>query len=291
MIANNATEGRKQGRVRVQEAWTLHPRRGSSGKLRCLAILILGFFAMGCATSSPRQDRIRDAASWPSGARLKESCLTALRSPGTWAPAAAAALMTVDDWDGKISRWAVEETPIFGSPERARETSDDLRGATHLAMIATALAAAGEEHTWGWRFQRLAVEQTASMVNIETTNMLKGATGRQRPDGSDEASFPSGHSSKAFNYAAFASRNLETSTLGDAARRGFRIGFYTLAAGTAWARVEGEKHYPSDVLAGAALGHFMGLLFYDAFLRGHEGAAVDVQLSRDGASLAVRLRF
>ena len=258
--------------------------------LRCPAILLLGLLATGCATSSPPQHRIRDAASWPSGERLRQSCVTALKSPGTWVPAVAAALVTVDDWDQKISRWAVEETPAFGSPQSARDASDGLRTATHLAMIATSLAAR-EEYTWEWRFQRLAVEQAGSLINIYTTDILKEATDRERPDGSDDASLPSAHASKAFNYAAFASRNLDFMDLGDGARRGLRIGFYTLAAGTAWARVEGEKHYPSDVLAGAALGHFMGLFLHDAFLGGNADATVDVQLSRGEASLSVRLEF
>jgi len=255
------------------------------------AILLLVLLAAGCATPSTRQHRIRDAASWPSGERLRQSCVTALKSPGTWVPAAAAALMTVDDWDQKISRWAVEETPVFGSGRSARDASDNLRTATHLAMMATALAPSGEEYTWEWRFQRLGVEEAGALINSNFTDILKEATERKRPDASNYASFPSSHSSRAFNYATFASRNLDTMDLGDAARRGFRIGFFTLAAGTAWARVEGEKHYPSDVLAGAALGHFMGLLLHDAFLGRNEGAAVDVQLRRDGASLAVRLEY
>jgi hypothetical protein len=34
----------------------------------------------------------------------------------------------------------------------------------------------------------------------------------------------------------------------------------------AWARVEGAKHFPSDVLAGAALGYFITAFIHDAFL-------------------------
>ena len=35
---------------------------------------------------------------------------------------------------------------------------------------------------------------------------------------------------------------------------------------TGWARVEAEKHYPSDVLAGYAIGHFIARFMYHAFL-------------------------
>jgi membrane-associated phospholipid phosphatase len=44
-------------------------------------------------------------------------------------------------------------------------------------------------------------------------------------------------------------------TLGDAVgSRWARAGLYTLAAGTAWARMAQEKHWLSDVVAGAAVG-------------------------------------
>jgi len=39
-----------------------------------------------------------------------------------------------------------------------------------------------------------------------------------------------------------------------------------VALGTGWARVEAQKHYPSDVLAGMALGNFMAAFIYDAFM-------------------------
>jgi membrane-associated phospholipid phosphatase len=38
------------------------------------------------------------------------------------------------------------------------------------------------------------------------------------------------------------------------------------AATTGWARVEGQKHYPSDILAGACLGNFITTFIHDAFL-------------------------
>ena len=37
------------------------------------------------------------------------------------------------------------------------------------------------------------------------------------------------------------------------------------AIGCAWARVESGAHYPSDVLAGAALGNFTTLFIQEAF--------------------------
>jgi hypothetical protein len=45
-----------------------------------------------------------------------------------------------------------------------------------------------------------------------------------------------------------------------------QVGNIVLATFTAWARVEAQKHYPSDMLAGAALGHFLTAFIHDAFL-------------------------
>ena len=68
-----------------------------------------------------------------------------------------------------------------------------------------------------------------------------------------------------------------------------RIAKAALDAGTAWARVEGERHYPSDVLAGMAIGHFFGAFITDAFLGldYEDGAGATVEASRDGFKLTI----
>ena len=86
--------------------------------------------------------------------------------------------------------------------------------------------------------------------------LLKMAAGRTRPDGGQGAydfhpfagrgSFPSGHSAMAFALAT---------TLGDASHSTWvTAGLYLFATGTAWSRVYDQRHWPSDVLLGAALG-------------------------------------
>jgi membrane-associated phospholipid phosphatase len=86
--------------------------------------------------------------------------------------------------------------------------------------------------------------------------LLKVATGRSRPDAgegtydfhpfSGGGSFPSGHSAMAFALAT---------TLGDASHSTWvTAGLYVIATGTAWSRVYDQRHWPSDVFMGAALG-------------------------------------
>jgi hypothetical protein len=60
-------------------------------------------------------------------------------------------------------------------------------------------------------------------------------------------------------------RNLEAISLPNEARLPIQVGNIVVSTFTAWARVEAQKHYPSDVLAGAALGYFLTAFIHDAF--------------------------
>ena len=78
---------------------------------------------------------------------------------------------------------------------------------------------------------------------------LKLAVGRQRPDGSNDFSFPSGHSANAFAITAVLGR-----------RYGWRVGvpLYVFTATVPVARIHHRRHFFSDVVAGSALGTLAG---------------------------------
>jgi hypothetical protein len=78
-----------------------------------------------------------------------------------------------------------------------------------------------------------------------------------------------------------------------ALRTPIKVGNLLLASGVGWARVEAEKHYPSDVLAGAALGHFMTAFIHDAFMNLPEDRDVDFAVFpvEGGAGMVLSLRF
>jgi membrane-associated phospholipid phosphatase len=77
---------------------------------------------------------------------------------------------------------------------------------------------------------------------------LKYATNRTRPNG-DPRSFPSGHATAAFATATVLQEHYE-----------WKLGLpmYAAAAYVAAERVTQQKHWPSDVVAGAALGTICG---------------------------------
>jgi membrane-associated phospholipid phosphatase len=78
---------------------------------------------------------------------------------------------------------------------------------------------------------------------------LKFAVHRERPDGSNHQSFPSGHASVTFATATVLERHL-----------GWRksIVGYAIASYVAMSRIHDNRHYLSDVIFGAAVGSIAG---------------------------------
>ena len=76
------------------------------------------------------------------------------------------------------------------------------------------------------------------------THAVKRTVNKQRPNGGDH-SFPSGHTSAAFQGAAFIHARYGST---------YAIPAYVAATFVGYSRVESKNHYTTDVIAGAALG-------------------------------------
>jgi membrane-associated phospholipid phosphatase len=98
----------------------------------------------------------------------------------------------------------------------------------------------------------------SAALDLGVTYWLKATIKERRPDGSDNDSFPSAHSSVAFTSAEYLRK-----------RYGWEYGIpaYGLAAFVAYSRVEADKHYVRDVLAGAAIGMASSYIFTTPNLR------------------------
>jgi membrane-associated phospholipid phosphatase len=83
------------------------------------------------------------------------------------------------------------------------------------------------------------------------TQALKSATRRQRPDGSNHWSLPSGHAMTSFAVATALTSHPRSP-------RWLRIAAPVAASAIAFSRIGARKHYPTDIAIGSALGWFIG---------------------------------
>ena len=100
----------------------------------------------------------------------------------------------------------------------------------------------------------------AFLLTQALTFSLKSAINKQRPDGSNNNSFPSGHVSTTFQSASFVQK-----------RYGWKYGIpaYALASFTAYSRLNADKHDGWDVFAGAIIGVGSSYLFTTPYQQEH----------------------
>lgn len=129
---------------------------------------------------------------------------------------------------------------------------DDISTVTELSLVGLALGTPVVKDDWDGAGQAaLSIGLSAGLAEFG-----KALVHAERPDNSDNNSFPSGHTSVAFASATTVYR-----------RYGWQLGFpaYAVAAFTGSARVAARKHHWYDVLAGAVIGTGSGWLFTKPF--------------------------
>lgn len=101
----------------------------------------------------------------------------------------------------------------------------------------------------------------AGVTTLGVTYALKYAVKKERPDYSDNHSFPSMHTSVIFRSCSFIQR-----------RYGWKWGLpaYVVSTYVGWSRVYGKKHDWWDVAAGAAIGAGSSYIFTRPFAKKHD---------------------
>lgn len=95
---------------------------------------------------------------------------------------------------------------------------------------------------------------TANSLSYLLVTGMKNVVKEHRPDGSDRLSFPSGHSAIAFTNAAILFQEYKDSNIWYASSG------FLFATATGMLRIANNKHFASDVFAGAGIGLASGFL-------------------------------
>ena len=140
---------------------------------------------------------------------------------------------------------------------------------------------------------RLCIGAAAYTLVGATVLTTKQLTGIERPDGSANNSFPSGHTATTFMGA-----ELVRIEYGDDSPW-YSFGAYTIAVTVGVLRVYNNRHWFTDVFAGAGIGILSARVGYwllpytRKLMYGLTGcdAFVYPSVNRDGASLGVAMRF
>jgi membrane-associated phospholipid phosphatase len=137
---------------------------------------------------------------------------------------------------------------LMGACETCGKTGATAGGSAILPVVG-ALFVAGRFAPQG-QFRAASYDFAQAMIVTGAyTGLLKHTVTRDRPDGSDALSFPSGHTSTAFSLASVANHHY-----------GPKVGvpMYALAVGVGLSRIEQDRHHLSDVIAGATIGFLVG---------------------------------
>lgn len=166
---------------------------------------------------------------------------------------------------------------LAATPARAA-SEDDWATASDVVRAALVVAAVGTPVVEDdWQGVRQAGYSMGAAFLV--TEGLKRTFPEMRPDGSDNRSFPSGHTSISFAAAA---------TIDDRQGRTAGIVAHVAAAFVGVARVQADKHRWHDVAVGAAIGEVAGRLLTT---RPAENVAIIPWGDTSGGGVTLAARF
>ncbi len=228
-------------------------RRFAGKIVVCQALVSLAFFAMPCKAyaGNPMRDSVRVEDNVSS--RLGRMALTG-------APLIAAGIMVKSE-DDRFRGLRNDYLPEFGN-----HLDDYMQYSPAVLMLGLKAAGVEGRSSWG---RMLVSDAFAGLLMGGVVNTLKTTTRVTRPDGSNNRSFPSGHTATAFMTATMLTKEYGhiSPWIG--------VGAYATATATGLFRMANNRHWLSDVLTGAGIGllttevgYWLGdLIFKDKGLR------------------------
>ena len=123
----------------------------------------------------------------------------------------------------------------------------------------------------------------STLYSSVVTGVLKSTVQEPRPgDENDKTSFPSAHSTRAFAFA---------STVNELHGSAWGIPAYALATAVAYSRMNDNRHYVHDVLAGAAIGASYGISISQRYKNKKSNTDFAAIPTGDGLALTFRYSF
>lgn len=210
--------------------------------------------------------------------------------PEQWVPVAATAIAT------PLLLPFDEQNTVESNEDQFFHTNESTGTAWALGLGLAPLAWGAVDAIGSSDARFLEVSSEAIGLTLVSTQVLKAVVHRERPDQSANDSFPSGHTSFAFAGATLLARRWQDEQ--DGSLLGYLL--YVPATYVGLSRLEGERHWLSDITFGAALGLFVSHMVYDVHYGDpeHEGlfgrgvhAAFGPGVTEDGAVFGVTLSF
>ncbi|AZZ35476.1 hypothetical protein CIK05_01225 [Bdellovibrio sp. qaytius] len=184
----------------------------------------------------------------------------------------------------EVTSYPLQEETVKKRPMGSACKYGDLAGQIYPAVLYVVgmeaysyFAADPEAH----EFAKVMLKST--LYSSLVTEVLKETIREPRPgDQNDKASFPSAHATRAFAFAA---------TVNELHGSSWGIPAYIMATGVAYSRMNDNRHYVHDVLAGAAIGASYGISIAQRYKNKTSNTDFAAIPTNDGLALTLRYSF
>ncbi|WP_417369297.1 phosphatase PAP2 family protein [Flavobacterium beibuense] len=136
-------------------------------------------------------------------------------------------------------------TEVLENGHKENRIDDVTRFVPMLSVYALNLVGVEGEHNFG---DRTIILTTSLLVTFTSVRSIKKITNVQRPDITSYNSFPSGHTATVFAGAEFLMQEYKHKSIW------YGISGYVVATGTGLMRIYNNRHWLTDVTAGAGIG-------------------------------------